>query len=219
MMQGSSDTAGFPLRQPRRFPRTSLNVHVDFQIGDARSLGRVVTISEGGLLILTRHTSPLDSELQLHFQLPNGVAVDALGQVRYTKAGTEMGVMFIQLPDEARQAIARHVAQVRPYARRSARLARQLNVVLRWRDLQGLDHEEAAVTMTLSRNGGLLACLNRFKPGQDFYLWWPEQDRGARARVVFRQLGRLGNLAEVGFEFSGVDDFWQIEFPPEARSW
>lgn len=219
MRHSPSSDPGLALRIPRRYPRAAVNVHVDCRAGQETGPGRAVTIGEGGMLILARHTFPVGAEIVVHFRLPGGEVVDALGLVRYTKPSAEMGLMFIELPEEARKAIARHVAQVRPYARRSARIARQLGILLRWRDLQGVSHEEPALTMSLSRNGGLLACVNRFKPGEDFTLWWPEQNRGAHARVVFRELGSLGSLAAIGFEFVDTENFWQMDFPSESRLW
>ncbi len=109
--------------------------------------------------------------------------------------------------------------EVKPHRRRSARLARRVKVFLRWTDPEGTPHEEVAETVVLSRYGGLLLCPTSFKAGEDVSLWWPEQGRGARIRVVFREWGRTPDLAEVGFEFTEPMDFWGIEFPPDKPPW
>ncbi len=62
------------------------------------------------------------------------------------------------------------------------------------------------------------SCSHRFKAGEEAFLWWPEQNRGAPIRIVFRQLGGLADLAEVGFEFKGREDFWPVTFPPDPFS-
>ncbi|MFQ5817497.1 MAG: hypothetical protein ACE5H2_06015 [Terriglobia bacterium] len=108
---------------------------------------------------------------------------------------------------------------VKPYRRRYGRIARRLNVILRWRDLAGNSHEEAAETVVLSRHGGLLLCRTRFKPGEEAFLWWPERQRGAQMRIVYRRIGGTEGLVEAGFEFVDIENFWGIEFPPATAPW
>ncbi len=109
--------------------------------------------------------------------------------------------------------------EVKPYRRRSGRIARRLTVVLRWKDLDGNPHEDLAETVLLSRYGGLLVCSTRFKSGEEAYLWWPEKQRGSQVRVVYRRLGGSEDLVEVGFEFLDIENFWGIDFPPEKPPW
>lgn len=98
-------------------------------------------------------------------------------------------------------------------------MLRRLKVFLRWTDPEGRPHEEVAETVVLSRYGGLLICPTSFKAGEDVSLWWPERGRGARIRVVFRELGHTPDLAKVGFEFAQPIDFWEIDFPPDTPPW
>jgi hypothetical protein len=206
-------------KQPRRHPRATLDVQVKWEKGGEEGSGQTANVSQGGLLVETSHPFDPDTEVVVRFTLPDGARIEALGTVRHRKAGGQTGLMFVELGQDAQRAIARHVSGVRPYVRRSPRIPRRVAIVLKWRDLQGDDHEESASTLMVSRHGGLAACATRFKPGQDGFLWWPEKNRGSQIRMVFRQLGRLGDLAEIGFEFKDSDNFWQIEFPAETSFW
>ena len=106
--------------------------------------------------------------------------------------------------------------EVRPYRRRSARLARHFNLALQWQDYAGETHTEPAETVFISRHGGLLHTTARtIKPGENAFLWWPEQKRGVPVRIVFRQLGHVPDLAELAFEFDSPEDFWGMNFPPD----
>ena len=205
-----------PRDTPRRHRRVPLKVEVKSQASGETSPGRAGNISEGGLLIHAARPFDVGTEVLLCFRLPGGRRVETLGLVRHRSVGGQTGLMFVQLNPAAREAIAEYITQVRPYDRRSARIPRRYEVLLRWHDLEGEAHEEPAYTMLLSKQGGLAACLHRFKAGEDAALWWPEQGRGADIRIVFRQLGGLGELAEIAFEFKDSDDFWSIQFPPDV---
>ncbi len=109
--------------------------------------------------------------------------------------------------------------EVKPYRRRGARIALRLTVVFRWEDPGGGFHEELAETVLLSRHGGLGLCRARLKAGEEAFVWWPERQREARVRIVFRRIGAIADLTEVAFEFEGPDDFWQISFPSESAPW
>jgi hypothetical protein len=82
-------------------------------------------------------------------------------------------------------------------------------------DGAGEHDEESADTVLVSRNGGLLVCSGTYSEGQDIYVWSPERNRGARARVVFRQAWAAGGLVEIGFEFLADEHFWNIDFAGE----
>jgi len=207
-----------PWPTAREHQRAPLGVKVEIEQGGRTYRGRTANIGEGGILILTPFTFAPYTELTIRLTLPNGHSIEALGIVRHRKAGVHMGLMFVELDDAARLGIAEHVCKTHPDHRRGARFARRFDVVLRWHDLEGAEHEEPAYTLLVSRHGGLAACAHRFKVGDDGFLWWPEQNRGAPIRIVFRQLGRLGELAEVGFEFKGLEEFWPVKFSPDPFS-
>lgn len=208
-----------PRRAPRRQPRVPLAAHAENVSSGLKASGSVGNISEGGMLMLTRHPFEVGDRLKISFHLPAGQPLAITGIVRHHQPGIQMGIQFVDLNDAHRKAIAEYVKEIKPYARRSARVERRLKVILRWRDLQGNAFEEEAETLVLSKHGGLLVCPARFKAGQDADLWWPEHKKGARIRIVFRRLGRFGNLTEVAFEFVEADDFWDIAFPSDPQLW
>ena len=104
---------------------------------------------------------------------------------------------------------------IKPYTRRSGRIARRLNVTLRWRDPEGNWKEAPAETLQLSQYGCLVACQARFKLGDDLFLRWPEGHQEAQARTVFRVAGAGREFVKLAFEFPDTDNFWGVEFPPD----
>ena len=106
----------------------------------------------------------------------------------------------------------------RAYTRRTGRIARHVNVVLRWQEGDGKNVETPAETRVLSKYGCLVTCPVRFKLGDELQLVWPEKQRTTRAKVVFRMLSAPTPLVELAFEFVGTDNFWGIDFPPDLQS-
>jgi 6-pyruvoyl-tetrahydropterin synthase len=205
-----------PWRSPRKHPRVSLVTEVESRATGVKHVGRSGNISVGGVLILGRDTFDPNTEVVVRFRLPTGYPIETGGVVAHRKTGAQMGIKFLRLDEHNRQAIREFVQEVKPYSRRGHRVARRLRLMLRWRDLQGNSHEEQAETLSLSRYGGLLVTKVRLKAGENVFLWWPERQRGAHARIVFRRLGAQGNLAELGFEFLNVENFWGIDFPTDT---
>jgi glutaredoxin len=201
---------------PRKHPRVWLDTQVESLASGVTSIGRAENLSVGGLLVYTRQTFDPRTDVVVRFSLPRGHAVEGRGVVAHANRGVRMGIRFTELKEEDRVAIEEFVQAIQPYTRRGPRLARRLSVVLRWRDLEGNEHDEPAETMILTRYGGSLLSPTIFKPGQDIFLWWPERMRGARARIIFRQLGGAGNLAELGFEFVDAENFWGIDFAADT---
>lgn len=208
-----------PWRTPRKHPRVTLVTQVESQVSGRTSLGRVENISVGGMLILSRDTFEPGSEVVVRFNLPGGQHVDARARVAHAKPSAQMGIQFLQISEESRRAIADFVQEVKPYTRRSVRLVRRTALVLRWKDFDGTAHEEAAETSLWSRYGGMLLARTPLKPGTDILIQWPEKQKEALARVVYRRLGGAGNLAEVGFELLEARNFWEIEFPADPKLW
>lgn len=113
-----------------------------------------------------------------------------------------------QSPERVQGAPVRH--------RRSGRIARRLEVTVRW-ELGGNQQETPAETKMLSRYGCLMAGHCRPKLGEEINLVWPEKQRETKAKVVFRALNG-GNEVQLAVEFLGTDDFWGIDFPPSFMS-
>ncbi len=217
----SKDLTGEP-QSPATWPvtrkhrRAPLETQVEIEQGGRTYRGRAANVCQGGILVFTPFTFAPYTELTVRFTLPGGLSIEALAAVRHRKAGAHMGLMFVELSEAARTAIAGHVSEAHPHPRRSGRVARRFDIALRWHDPDGNEHEESAYTLLVSRYGGMAACAHRFKAGEAAYLWWPEQSRGVPVRVVFQQLGRLPGLAEVGFEFKEPGEFWPVKFPLDA---
>ena len=130
-----------------------------------------------------------------------------------------MGVRFLDLATEHQRALADYVEKILRYTRRSVRVARRLHVTIHGSLQPGRPEGELAETVLLSQHGGLLVSRSRFKLDERIFLWWPERQKGAHAKIVFRALGGVGNLVELGFEFEEVENFWGLEFPPDTPLW
>lgn len=131
----------------------------------------------------------------------------ALAIVRYVHED-RFGVQFLGLPPEAHQALDDYTRRILGYTRNGKCIAKRLTVTLR-SGLMGAK-EEVAETVVLSRHGGRLVCRAHFKAGEELRLHWPEQNRGARIRVVFRRPWGPSDVVELGFRFLDADDFWQM---------
>jgi len=212
-------SAPLPWRNPRKHPRVRLVTQVESHTSHQVSLGRVENVSIGGMLILSRETFERGTEVTVRFNLPDGKHVEAQARIAHTKPGEQMGVQFVDISDEARRSIAGFVQEVKPYTRRSVRLARRVSLVVYWKDFDGEEHIEAVETRMLSQHGGMLLAHTPFKPGTDILIQYPEKNKEARARVVHRTLGATGDLAQVGFEFREAGNFWEVEFPPDPNLW
>jgi hypothetical protein len=160
-----------------------------------------------------------DSQVQVRFDLPGGRRLDVQGEVVHSTPGVRMGIKFLDLSPDDQKAIAEYTERVKPYKRRSTRLARHFQVSLRWQDWDGNWQEEPAETVLVSRHGGIVNTCAKLKPGQNTIVFWPEAGRNTEARVVFRQLRGPQGLSELAFEFLGGENFWGIEFPPHSPLW
>ena len=114
--------------------------------------------------------------------------------------------------------MSRDSSSIRPYARRSGRIARCFYVLLHWRDARGRWREMPAETLVLSRYGCLLACSPGMTLGDNVVLWWPKSRQGVHARVVCRAAGTTQDEMHLGLGFVDADDFWGMEFPLDQAS-
>jgi predicted Zn-dependent protease len=91
-------------------------VQVESLSPESYSLGRCQNISASGLLVLTPETFELHTEVTIRFSLPPAIAIQSKGLVVRVEPGVLMGIQFVGLQEEQRQAIARfveHTATVR----------------------------------------------------------------------------------------------------------
>ena len=112
------DTIPAPSR--REDPRIRRELEVEFSHETEFYAGITADLSQGGLFIATYHPYPLGTRLDLGFELPDGTAVKARGQVRWLREEVPgvsrpgMGVAFEQLSQEALAAITSFCRQRAP---------------------------------------------------------------------------------------------------------
>jgi PilZ domain. len=197
--------------RPRAYPRVPLHSPVEVKTASRLFIGSIENISIGGLLVSSEPVPPASSELHLMFNLAAGRTISATAVVRHATK-TTFGVQFHDLSPTAQDAITEYCLN---HVRRSGRIPRRLLVTLRGKRKEDLD--ELAETITLSRNGGLIACRATFFVGNRLELFWPEKKRQAEIAVVSCRPYGPNGLLELGFEFINPDtDFWQLEFPTSS---
>ena len=180
-------------------------------------VGRLDTVSVGGALLSCRERFDLETELAMLFQLPTGSRIHAFGRIIYIVPATQFGVSFIDLDPDARLHLDEFVTKELGYTRRSSRVPHRTHLTIRSLAADGSQNEESADSVLVNRNGGLLVCRATYAEGQEIYLWSPERNCGARARVVYQQKWASRGLAEVGVEFLADEDFWKIELVKESN--
>lgn len=101
-----------PEVERRSNERTPFLADLEFAEDAQFFTGLSLDISEGGLFVSTYTEIPLGTRLVLAFELPDGTAVEARGEVRWRRThGMDgerpgIGIAFTELPDDARQRIA-----------------------------------------------------------------------------------------------------------------
>jgi hypothetical protein len=180
--------------------------------GPKRFLASTANVSLGGLLATTPETFAPDTQIWVRFNLPSGQTVSTQAVVVHSAPGHAMGLRFLGLSAGALDAISHFASRVINHTRRGLRVPRRTHIMLR-RSFENTTDAEMAETVLVSRHGGLAICRADFAVDDRLYLWWPERQRGAEVRIIFRhELGSAG-LAEVAFEFVDSDNFWEMEFP------
>ncbi len=194
-----------------KFPRVSLDTPVEVRTPNSTLMARSADVSIGGLLIRTPHLFAPGTQLVVRFNLPEGHSITSKAKVVHTTGESAMGLEFVQLQPEDRDILADFTFKMLQYVRRGGRLAQRYYLLVRGTTTDS--QQEVAETVLVSRHGGLLVCRAAFKFGEHIFLWWPEKNRGAEAKIVFRQLKGPDGLTELGFEFHDTDNFWELEFP------
>lgn len=178
-------------------------------------IGRIDSLSVGGVLASCRESFDPHTELAMLFQLPTGIRIHAFGRVAYAVAERHFGVAFVDLERDAQLRLEEFTQKELGYARRSSRVPHRTHLTIRSLEDANSSDEESADSVLVSRNGGLLVCSATYKQGENIYLWSPERKCGTRARVVFQQEWGATSRVEVGFEFLADEDFWKIDFADE----
>ncbi len=103
-----------PQPEPERRTNDRTPFLADLEFGEDAQFftGLSLDISEGGLFVSTYTEIPLGTRLVLAFELPDGTAVEARGEVRWRRSHAMdgerpgIGIAFTDLPEDARQRIA-----------------------------------------------------------------------------------------------------------------
>ncbi len=204
-------------RTPRRYPRVPITAPVEIHsrrtVG-APLVGKMENVSVGGLLAWCHETFDRNTEVAVLFHLPTGQSIQAFGRVMYAGSDNRYGIEFLDLDHGARADLERFTQKMLGYSRRGGRVPYRAHLTIR--SPQNPSEEQPAQTVLVSRNGGLLVCNGPFHEGEQVYLWWPDRERGAQARVVFKHAWATDGLVELGFEFLGKERFWDVDFPNEV---
>jgi hypothetical protein len=195
----------------RAYPRLPLATPVEIHYADRKILCRTENISIGGFLAHCRNAPPTSAELNVLFNLPNGITINTKGVVKHRHRG-RFGVQFSSLPPTERVALEGFTARMENFTRRGERIARRLHVTIRSMHPDKEQSEQMAETVLLSQNGGLMVCRAKFDVGERLRLYWPEKKRSTEIVIVFRRPCGTADLVELGFEFLEDDNFWGMGF-------
>jgi hypothetical protein len=98
--------------------------------------------------------------------------------------------------------------------RSSARIPKQIPVLLIGSDLDGRMFSERTSTVLLSLHGAGLLSRHKLSPEQELILRWPEKNKETDIRVV-GHIGEDSGQHTYGVAFFDLDlNFWEIDFPP-----
>ena len=100
--------------------------------------------------------------------------------------------------------------------RRSGRVEHGYEVVLIWKDEWGRTREDPAQTRILSDYGAEVVAPIALPVGSRLRLRVPKIDREAEAQVISARAGEQPGRVEIGLELVGVEDFWDVDIPPEV---
>jgi hypothetical protein len=100
--------------------------------------------------------------------------------------------------------------------RRSGRVEHGYEVVLIWKDEWGRTREDPAQTRILSDYGAEVVAPIALPVGSRLRLRVPRINREAEAQVISARAGEQPGRVEIGLELVGVEDFWDVDIPPEA---
>jgi hypothetical protein len=193
----------------RQHPRVRVSLPVEMRCGVVLAIGNTENLSMGGMLLQAPITLDRESDVWLRFNLPNGHSVRTRGSVVHRRADGRIGLSFRELSTPDHLALGQALHHLLGYARRGQRIARRYHVTLRPVGAPE-SQNELAETVFLSQHGGLLVSRAHFRLLERVWVTWPERQRSAPARIVYRRQAGPGGLAEFGFTFYDVEDFWEL---------
>lgn len=94
----------------RQHRRANLITQVRCDVLQRQALMVTRDISVGGMFVIEKTPFPADSEVTTMFRLePTGDLLSCRGKIAYSIKGMGMGISFIELSDEVRQALQKFV--------------------------------------------------------------------------------------------------------------
>ncbi len=193
----------------RRHPRVRVALPVELRSGMVVAVGTSEDLSVGGMRVTSPVRLDRDRDVWLRFNLPSGYSVWTRAEVKHAMPDGRVGLSFGELATRDHVALAEIVNRLLGYARRGERKARRYHVTIR--PVGALESEqELAETMLISQHGGLLVSRAHFKLLDRIWLTWPERQRSAAAKIVYRRVAGPGGLVELGFTFDDVENFWEL---------
>src|SRR3954467_14977989 len=191
----------------RRHPRVRVSLPVELRSGVLLAVGVTEDISLGGM----RVTCPLRldrvHDVWVRFNLPSGHSISTRSAVVYHQTEGRLGLSFEELGVQDYLALSSTLGTLLGYTRRGPRTAKRVHVTVR--PVGSVDAEaEMAETLFTSPHGGLLVSRAHWKLLDRVMIAWPEREKSASARIVFRRNAGPGGLAEFGFAFDDTTTFW-----------
>jgi PilZ domain-containing protein len=101
--------------------------------------------------------------------------------------------------------------------RRSSRMILRIPLVINSVENAAEGKWEQVETVVLSQHGGLIRTRQTYRAGMTIDVRRRDEDRSARARVVWVSSAFTPQGLDLGFEILDYPGFWGIKFPPDHR--
>gem|GEM_PF-2148487 len=192
----------------RRHPRIRVAFPVELRSGVLLALGTTEDISLGGMRVTCPVRLERERDVWVRFNLPSGHSVRARGAVVYNQSEGRVGLSFGELGTKDHVALSSTLGTLLGYTRRGNRKVHRVHLTVR--PIGSVDAEaEMAETIFTSPHGGLLVSRAHWRLLDRVLISWPERQRSAEARIVYRRSAGPGGLAEFGFSFDDTTTFWE----------
>lgn len=217
------------LGQDKNGVRSPILVQVEEQGDRLNCLGRARSIGVSGVLVETPDTLAEGAVAIIRFFVPpDRSPIETAGRVVQSEPGKSMSIAFLGLPEDQKETLLAYLKTVDNTAwpepvpatdengqhqRRSGRLARRLPVLISWQDKEGRPRQQAGETLRLSRHGAVVLSFTGLEPGHLVRISAPDTGNEDSARVVWSTTAELEGKVELGLEFLGAQNFWDLTFP------
>lgn len=104
------------------------------------------------------------------------------------------------------------------FRRRSARIILRVPLLVNATDDSASKEWERVKTIVVSQHGAMIRTLQGFDVGTTLDIRMQNNERSARAKVVWASSKITPEGIELGFEILDQEGFWDINFPPDHAS-